>query len=144
MSLTAKDVQTIIRTGVPMAEDIDLRVESLSSDHARVRVPFRAQAIRPGGTLSGPVLMSAADAAMYAAIMGALGKVEMAVTSNLNINFLKKPAPADLIAEATLLRLGRRLAFVEVSLFCDGDETLVAHATGSYALPQQPVSPTEA
>ncbi len=69
-------------------------------------------------------------------VLGALGRVEMAVTSHLNINFLAKPAPVDLLAEARILRLGRRQAVCEVSLFCAGQEdVLVAHVTGTYALP---------
>jgi acyl-coenzyme A thioesterase PaaI-like protein len=73
---------------------------------------------------------------MYAVVLGALGRVEMAVTSHLNINFLAKPAPVDLLAEARILRLGRRQAVCEVSLFSAGQEgVLVAHVTGTYALP---------
>ncbi|MDX5298613.1 MAG: PaaI family thioesterase [Gammaproteobacteria bacterium] len=118
-----------------MAEDIDFTVEAVGERWARVRIPFQGKLVRPGGTLSGPVQMTLADAAMYAAILATLGRVEMAVTSNLNINFLKKPAPADLLAEAVVLRLGRRLAFCEVRLHSAGDEELVAHVTGTYALP---------
>ncbi|MCP5160287.1 MAG: PaaI family thioesterase [Hahellaceae bacterium] len=133
--LTAKEVETIIREGAPMARDIDLTVEKIGAGGARVRVPFNARNVRPGGTLSGPVMMALADAAMYAAILGALGKVEMAVTSNLNINFLQKPAPADLVADALVMKMGRRLAFCEVRVMSDRHDGLVAHVTGSYALP---------
>lgn len=134
--LSAQDVQTVIRAGVPMAEDIDLRIERVDGERALARVPFNGRLVRPGGTLSGPVQMALADTAMYAVVLGALGRVEMAVTSHLNINFLAKPAPVDLLAEARILRLGRRQAVCEVSLFCAGQEdVLVAHVTGTYALP---------
>jgi acyl-coenzyme A thioesterase PaaI-like protein len=83
--------------------------------------------------------MALADASMYAAVMASIGQVEMAVTSNLSINFLEKPAPADLIADATVLRRGRRSAFCEVRLLSPGpvggESILVAHVTGSYSLP---------
>jgi uncharacterized protein (TIGR00369 family) len=134
--LTAEQVQDLIRAGVPMAEDIDLRIERLTADCAVARVPFQARLVRPGGTLSGPTLMALADAAMYAVVLGALGRVEMAVTSNLNINFLARPAPVDLLAEARILRLSKRQAVCEVALRSAGDEdVLVAHVTGTYALP---------
>lgn len=134
--LSAQDVQTLIRAGVPMAEDIDLRIERVDGERALARVPFNGRLVRPGGTLSGPVQMALADTAMYAVVLGALGRVEMAVTSHLNINFLAKPAPVDLLAEARILRLGRRQAVCEVSLFSAGQEdVLVAHVTGTYALP---------
>ena len=135
-NLSAHEVQALIRAGVPMAEDIDLRIEPVDGERALARVPFNGRLVRPGGTLSGPVQMALADTAMYAVVLGALGRVEMAVTSHLNINFLAKPAPVDLLAEARILRLGRRQAVCEVSLFCAGQEdVLVAHVTGTYALP---------
>lgn len=135
-ALTAEQVQGLIRLGVPMAEDIDLRIDHLDSDRAVARVPFNGKLVRPGGTLSGPTIMALADAAMYAVVLGRLGRVEMAVTANLNINFLSKPQPVDLIAEARILRLTRRQAVCEVALHSQGAEgDLVAHVTGTYALP---------
>jgi uncharacterized protein (TIGR00369 family) len=134
--LTAEQVQALIRAGVPMAEDIDLRIDCLSADLALARVPFHGKLVRPGGTLSGPTIMSLADAAMYAVVLGRLGRVEMAVTSNLNINFLAKPKPVDLLAQARILRLSRRQAVCEVLLYSLGaEDELVAHVTGTYALP---------
>lgn len=133
--LTAAQVQNLIRLGVPMADDIDLRIDFLDADKAVARVPFHGKLVRPGGTLSGPVIMALGDAAMYAVILGRLGRVEMAVTANLNINFLAKPKPVDLVAEARILRLSRRQAVCEVALYSQGDQELVAHVTGTYALP---------
>lgn len=119
-----------------MADDIDLRIERLDATGVRARVPFQGKLVRPGGTLSGPTIMALADAAMYAVVLGRLGRVEMAVTANLNINFLSKPAPVDLLAEAKILKLSRRQAVCEVGIFSAGHEDeLVAHVTGTYALP---------
>ena len=134
--LTAEQVQGLIRLGVPMAEDIDLCIDHLDAERAIARVPFHGKLVRPGGTLSGPTIMALADAAMYAVVLGRLGRVEMAVTSNLNINFLSKPKAVDLIAEARILRLSKRQAVCEVGLYSLGAEgDLVAHVTGTYALP---------
>lgn len=135
MTLSALNIEKRIREWVPMAEDIDLKIEQVSEGFARIRVPFQEKSIRPGGTISGPVMMAAGDTAMYAAILGTLGEVAMAVTSNLNINFLQRPAQRDLIAEATILKLGKRIAFCEVGIRSEGSEELVAHVTGSYSLP---------
>lgn len=118
-----------------MAEDIALCIDHLDSQKVVARVPFQGRLVRPGGTVSGPTIMALADAAMYAAVLGRLGRVEMAVTSNLNINFLAKPKPVDLVAEARILRLSRRQAVCEVELFSVGADELVAHVTGTYALP---------
>lgn len=135
MALNALQVQELIRSWVPMAEDIDLKIEEVSEGYARIRIPFQAKSVRPGGTVSGPIMMTAGDTAMYAAILGTLGEVSMAVTSNLNINFLKRPDPCDLIAEGTILKLGARIAFCEVGVRSAGSDDLVAHVTGSYSLP---------
>ena len=133
--LNAQEVQDVIYQGLPAASEEGLRVEAVGERRARVRSPFRPSTIRPGGTLSGPTMMGLADAAMYAAILGELGRVEMAVTQNLNINFLSRPAQKDLIADAVILRLGRRSAVLEVQLFSEGSDEMVAHVTGTYALP---------
>ncbi|KZY39273.1 MULTISPECIES: PaaI family thioesterase [unclassified Oleiphilus] len=135
MTLQAADVQARIREWVPMAEDIDLKIEEIKPGYARIRIPFQDKCIRPGGTVSGPVMMTAGDTAMYAAILGSLGEVAMAVTSNLNINFLQRPEQRDLIAEGKILKLGKRIAFCEVSIRSEGAEDVVAHVTGSYSLP---------
>lgn len=135
MSLTASDIQARIREWVPMAEDIDLQIEEIRDGYARIRIPFQEKCVRPGGTVSGPVMMTAGDTAMYAAILGSLGEVAMAVTSNLNINFLQRPEQRDLIAEGSILKLGKRIAFCEVAIRSDGSEDIVAHVTGSYSLP---------
>lgn len=133
--LSAKEVQRIIYRGLPAAEEQGLTVELVASNRARVRCPFRPSMIRPGGTVSGPTMMGLADSAMYAAILGQLGGREMAVTQNLNINFLSKPGPVDLVAEAEIIRLGRRSAVMEVRLYSDGSDEMVAHVTGIYAIP---------
>lgn len=135
MKLSAEEVQQLIRDGVPMAEDIDFRVEIIEYHAATARVPFSERMVRPGGTLSGPVQMALADATMYAVVLGALGEVQMAVTSNLNINFLRKPGRCDLIARGQVLKLGSRNAFCEVQLFSEGSDELVAHVSGTYSLP---------
>jgi len=102
---------------------------------ARLRQDCRTNSTRPGGTVSGPVIMQLADATMYVAVLASIGWVPLAVTTNLNINFLKKPAPGMLIGECRLMKLGKRLAVGEVGIRVDGDPDLVAHATSTYSVP---------
>jgi uncharacterized protein (TIGR00369 family) len=93
--------------------------------------------IRPGGTISGPAMFALADVAIYASLIANLGAPAMAaVTANLNINFLLRPDPVDLLADGTLIRVGRRLAYADVRILSAGRPDIVAHATGSYALPR--------
>ena len=112
-----------------------LAVEALWDGGCRVRQAFRDHSIRPGNTISGPTMMALADFAMYVAVLAAIGPVPLAVTINLNINFLRRPGPRDLTAEARLLKLGQRLATGEVTIRSDGEEEPVAHVTSTYSIP---------
>lgn len=113
-------------------------IEEAGEGRARVRQEVGFAQLRPGGTVSGPVMMATADAASYAAILSTLGIVPLAVTTSLNINFLRRPsAGAAIVAEASLLKLGRRLAVTEMRLWSEGDDALVAHATATYSIPDQ-------
>ena len=111
-------------------------VESIGDKSAIVRHKIGIDELRPGNTVAGPVMMGLADAAIYVAILGELGLVALAVTTNLNINFLRKPrADADIIARCALIKIGTRLAIGEVFLYSEGDEEPVAHAVGTYSIP---------
>ncbi len=101
----------------------------------RVRRAFSEKSLRPGGTISGPTMMGMTDFAMYVAILASIGPVPLAVTTSLNINFLRKPEQRDLVAEARLIKLGKRLAVGEVEIYSDGEDEMVAHATATYSIP---------
>jgi uncharacterized protein (TIGR00369 family) len=104
-----------------------------------VRKRFSGSSLRPGGTLSGATMMALADFAVYVAVLASVGWVPLAVTTNLTINFLKKPAARDLVATTQLIKLGKRLAVGEVGIRSDGDEALVAHVTSTYSIPPQSI-----
>ena len=116
-----------------------LTIEEVWQGGARVRQAYQAQSIRPGGTISGPTMMALADFTMYAGLLGSIGPVPLAVTTNLNINFLRKPGARDLIAECRLLKLGQRLAVGEVTVRSDGQDEPVAHVTSTYSIPRRNV-----
>ena len=122
---------------LPQAYQLGLRAESIGNGRASVRMPFNDISMWPGGTISRPAMMGLADFFMYAALMGAIGQVELAVTTSLNINFLRLPTKSDIIAECQIMKLGKRLAVLQVTLLSDGDTEPVAHATGTYSLPPQ-------
>lgn len=110
-------------------------VEELWYGGCRVRRPHHDGALRPGGTVSGPVMMALADFTMYLAVLSAIGWVPLAVTTNLTINFLRKPGPRDILADARLIKLGKRLAVGEVGIRSDGEDDLAAHVTATYSIP---------
>ncbi|MEQ9544538.1 MAG: PaaI family thioesterase [Marinobacter sp.] len=118
----------------------DFVIERVGEKSATLRKKIDHRHLRPGGTVSGPLLMEMADAALYVAILGEIGLVALAVTTNLNINFLRKPSSdKDILAECTLIKVGKSLAIGEVSLYSDGLPEPVAHAVGTYAIPPEKI-----
>ena len=113
-------------------------LEELDEDGSVVVAhPVGERELRPGGTVSGPVMMTLADVALYVAILARIGIVPLAVTTNLSINFLRKPrADRRVIARCRLMKLGKTLAVGEVWIYSEGEDVLVAHATGTYAIPR--------
>ena len=132
--LSADGIRAYLARHFPGATDWTT-IEEVADDRVRVRMPFRREFLRPGGTQSGPTLMALADTAMYFLVLSHIGERD-ALTSSLEIHFLRRPPPNDLVAEARLLKLGRRSAVGAVELTVDG--TLVAHATVTYAIPPLP------
>lgn len=112
-------------------------IEEVGYGRGRMRMAYHPSQLRPGGTISGPAMMTLADLALYVAVLSAIGPVGLAVTTNFSINFLRKPQPRALLAECRLLKLGKRLAVGECSLQSEGEEELVAHVTGTYSIPVQ-------
>ncbi|HVT56653.1 MAG TPA: PaaI family thioesterase, partial [Xanthobacteraceae bacterium] len=110
------------------------RIERVGMGAALVRMKASDSVLRPGGTVSGASMMTLADATMYVAILASIGWVPLAVTTSLNINFLRKPAAGDVLAECKLLKLGKRLTVGEVAIRSEGEEELVAHCTATYSI----------
>lgn len=133
--ITTAEIDAIVRDSLPFAAMFGCRVEHLEAGRVTVRLPYQAQFVRPGGTVAGPAIMGLADFAMYVVVLSLIGRVELALTTSLNINFLRKPPQADLLAEGTILKLGKRLAVIEVAIHTMGDAEPVAHATGTYSIP---------
>ena len=135
--MSAEEVTQLLRREFPQMASAEHRnvIEEAWHRGARVRRAFSERSLRPGGTISGPTMMGLTDFAMYVAILASIGPVPLAVTTNLNINFLRKPAQRDLIAEVKLIKLGKRLAVGDVAIYSDGEEDMVAHATSTYSIP---------
>ena len=115
-------------------------VESCENLWTRLSLDVDHKYLRPGGTVSGPTMMILADTVMYAAILTTMGAVVLAVTTNLNINFLRKPEPhRDLLGESWLMKVGKRLIVSEVIIYSQDDPEPVAHATCTYSIPPQSI-----
>lgn len=139
VKITVAQFNQLSEEQMPFAKAMGLQLEHIEADHVLMRACYSEKFLRPGGTVSGPIMMALADAAMYALVLSRVGPVELAVTTNLSINFLRKPAPGDVLAEARVLKLGKRLVVGEVSLYSDGKSVAesVAHVTATYSIPPQ-------
>ena len=134
--VTLDELRTFFARDFPQAT---VTILAIGEGTARVRQEIGHAQLRPGGTVSGPVMMATADAASYAAILAKIGIVPLAVTTSLNMNFLRRPAAGKaIVSDATLLKLGKRLAVTEMKIWSEGDEeNLVAHATATYSIPDR-------
>ena len=131
--VTLEQITAFMATEFPQSKCTAIEV---GDGTATVRHRIGADELRPGGTVSGPVLMTVADVALYLAILGKIGIIPLAVTTNLTINFLRKPsAHSDILGVARLLKSGQALVVGEVSLYSEGSVEPVAHAVGTYSIP---------
>ena len=135
--LSAKEIEALLEREFPQVfrPGSGLSVEHVEFGAARVRQTFDPGQIRPGGTISGPTMMALADFAMYVVVFSLAGNQPLAVTTNLNITFLRRPGQGDLVAEARALKNGKRLIVGEVSIRSDGEDEPVAHVTSTYSVP---------
>ena len=135
--MTVAEVEQFLRDEFPQAfSGDDIAIESADGQTCLLRQRFSERMLRPGGTVSGPTLMALADFAMYVVLLSAIGPIGLAVTTNLNINFLRKGQPGqDVLAEARLLKLGKRLAVGEVNLLSGTSPDPIAHVTSTYSIP---------
>jgi len=137
-AISRKELVERLRAEFPEGSNAggDYDIEALWRGGCRLRQRYNRRSLRPGGTLSGATMMALGDFATYVAVLSAIGWVPLAVTTNLTINFLRKPPAGDLVAEARLLKLGSQLAVGEVAIRADGDDELVAHVTSTYSIPR--------
>jgi len=135
LRLTIAQFDAIVEEKLPFAQQMGFKLESIEAEGVCMRAVYSEDFLRPGGTVSGPVMMGLADAAVYALILSRIGPVELAVTTSLTINFLRRPDPGDIVARAQMLKLGKRLAVAEVHLYSDSGTEPVAHATATYSIP---------
>ena len=130
---TKREIIAFLASDFPQSKST---VEEVGNRSSVVRRKVGFDDLRPGGSISGPVLMEVADVALYVAVLGEIGIVPLAVTTNLNMNFLRKPLPdQDLLGKCKLLKVGRALVVGEVSIYSDGSQEIVAHAMGTYSIP---------
>jgi|SRR5215813_5166914 len=135
--MSVAELEEFLRAEFPQTFGSDhIRIERADGESCLLRQRYNDQMLRPGGTVSGPTLMALADYAMYVVLLSAIGPIGLAVTTNLNINFLRKGlAGQDVLAAAKILKLGKRLAVGEVTLLSGASPDPVAHVTATYSIP---------
>jgi uncharacterized protein (TIGR00369 family) len=139
--LNAAELQAIMDSAFPDVQGP--QVEEVDGNSVVVRQPIFDRHGRPGGTVSGPIMMMLADTAAWMAILAQIGPVLLAVTTSLHIDFLRKPELTDLVARGTVLKLGRKLAVVDIAIYSKGRDEMVAKAQVTYAIPSGAPAPTD-
>jgi uncharacterized protein (TIGR00369 family) len=132
--LSAAEIAEFLNEVFPGAME-NFKIEEVAPMRARIRMPFQTRQLRPGGTISGPSLMALADTGLWVALLAMIGREALSVTSHLDIDFLRKPAAADVIAHTTLYKVGKRLAVGDVLMYSDGEDMPCARASVTYAIP---------
>jgi len=93
------------------------------------------QHLRPGNTVSGPSLFTLADIGGYVCVLSHAGPDALSVTTNLNINFMRKAEAGPIEGHCRILKLGRSLMVFDCDMVAGPDKVTVAHATGTYSIP---------
>ena len=114
-----------------------IEILSLTDSSSSVKLRIAESDLRPGGTVSGPSMFLLADVTFYIAVLAAIGKQPLAVTTNCSINFMRKPNPNDLVADARILKKGRSLMVGDVLLRSGMENLIVAQASFTYAIPRK-------
>ena len=136
LKLTADELNAFLGRAFSVEDqDMFARVVEVRPGYARVIRRFHPATLRPGGVIAGPTLMALADHAAYVQVLAHIGEVPMAVTTSLTMHFLRGAKPGELVAESHLLRLGRRIATMDVRLWTESPDRLAAQATVAYAIP---------
>lgn len=135
--MTIPELEAFLHKEFPQAfASGEVLIESADGASSLLRQPYSEGMLRPGGTVSGPTLMALADFAMYVMLLSAIGPVGLAMTTSLNINFLRKGQPGqDVVAAAKMMKLGKRLAVGEVLLLSGTSPDPIAHVTATYSIP---------
>ena len=135
MSLNQQQITDLLQQHFPQIQD-EISIDSLNDQEATVRLSVNNRHLRPGNTVSGPSMFLLADVAAYIAILAQVGARTQAVTTSAHMDFLRKPqAHADIIATTKVLKIGKHLAVVDVYLYSENDEHMVARANMTYSLP---------
>lgn len=136
--VTKETIARLAREECPFLEDFGIECEELGRGYAVVRMKYDERYLRPGRYITGGMLMTLADIAIYYAILSVVGLKPIAVTNEFKINFLRPAVGRDVVARAEVLKAGRRIAYGEIRLFmADDQEKMIAHATSSYVLPEE-------
>lgn len=136
--MNAEEVNAYLSEVYPqLNEQSEYRAVDVWPGGCLVRLEASEKHLRPGGTVSGPSLFTLADIGGYVCALSHIGRKALTVTTNLNINFMRKAPAGDIDGRCSILKLGRSLMVFDVAISVSGNSDLVAHATGTYAIPSQ-------
>lgn len=128
------EIQAIMRAGVPLAGEWEVEVLAAEGGTALIRLPAKPNLLRPGNTISGPALMGLADVAMWAALLSTTGGRDDSVTSTMTVNFLRPAGSGPVLAEARIVKRGKRMLYGEILIRPEGSDDLAVHVTTTWTV----------
>lgn len=133
----AEEVNELLKRVYPQlnAEFASYRAIEIFPGGCTVRLDADHRHLRPGGTVSGPSLFTLADIGGYVCVLSHAGPDALSVTTNLNINFMRKAEAGPIDGHCRILKLGRNLMVYDIDIVAGPDRHTVAHATGTYSIP---------
>jgi acyl-coenzyme A thioesterase PaaI-like protein len=133
LPVTAPELQQLLQT-VTFTRQYGFQLHAIADGVCTLLVPFQEAFERPGGIISGQVFMTAADVAMWLALLSKFGVADRSVTVEMTTAFLQGARREDFRCTATLMKLGKRLVYgVAECVSLTG--TLLTHHTLTYARP---------
>jgi uncharacterized protein (TIGR00369 family) len=135
--MTAAEVNALMATVYPQLNDQFTSYEALHvfPGGCTVRLNADERHLRPGGTVSGPSLFTLADIGGYVCVLSHAGPDALSVTTNLNINFVRKAEAGAIDGHCRILKLGKNLMMFDIDIVAGPEGHSVAHATGTYSIP---------
>jgi uncharacterized protein (TIGR00369 family) len=135
--LTAAEVNALMATVYPQLNDhvTSYEAREVFPGGCTVRLNADERHLRPGGTVSGPSLFTLADIGGYVCVLSHAGPDALSVTTNLNINFVRKAEAGPIDGHCRILKLGKSLMMFDIDIVAGPEGQTVAHATGTYSIP---------
>ena len=133
--ISIKEISKKLKDIFPQVAD-KYEIISLKSNYSEVKLLSNNKNLRPGNTISGPSMFELADLSFYIAIMASTDLGDKSVTTNVSINFIKKPLLSNLLGISQIKKMGKRLVVGDVEILSEDKKQIYAQDLFTYSIPR--------